>query len=200
MVNLRSRFVAPSIVLAGLFGFIGSAPAHAADYTIDCNQTPAAPYVDYDADPAIYYGVWDYSYDGTQDQTVTVNILNCGYHFVRDHTGTIAEGYKGQSANETYTMSVPIDGMADVWGYNIWDNPQRTTFIINMNNPAPSGGGGGGGGGEEESGGGSGEPEASSNSLPETGFDTSTAVSFGLFALISGFALALIRRRRIAAR
>jgi LPXTG-motif cell wall-anchored protein len=187
MSSRLGRLVAPTTLLIALFGIAGAAPAYAADYTIDCGQTQGAPYTDYDADPAIFYGVYEYDYDGTQTQTITVNILNCGYHFVRHPAGTIVEGYMGQSADGTYTITLPVDGLADAWGYNTWDSPQQTTFIINMYNPAPTDDGGGGGGG-----GGGSNPET----LPQTGFDTVSGIVLGGLALALGLALSVIRRIR----
>ena len=183
MSSRLGRLVAPTTLLIALFGIAGAAPAYAADYTIDCGQTQGAPYTDYDTDPAIFYGVYDHDYDGTQTQTITVNILNCGYHFVRHPAGTIVEGYQGQSADGTYTITLPVDGWADAWGYNIWDNPQRTNFIINMFNAAPTGGGGGGGGNDSE-------PLAQTGST-----DATSALLVGALVGAAGLALSVVRRR-----
>ncbi len=185
MSSRLGRLVAPTTLLIALFGIAGAAPAYAADYTIDCGQTQGAPYTDYDADPEIFYGVYEYEYDGTQTQTITVNILNCGYHLVRHPAGTIVGEYMGQSADETYTITLPVDGFADAWGYNTWDIPEQTNFIIEMYNPAPTDGGGGGGGGGSN-------PET----LPQTGFDTVSGIVLGGLALALGLALSVIRRIR----
>jgi LPXTG-motif cell wall-anchored protein len=210
MTSRWGRLLAPTTLLVAVFGFAGALPAHAADYTIDCSRTQGAPYTDNDPDPAIYYGIYNFNYDGTQTQTITVNILNCTYHLVRHPAGDVASGYMGQAANETYTITLPVDGWADAWGYNIWDNPQRTTFIINMYNPTPTDGGGGGGegdgggGGEGDGGGGEGdgggvnESGAGPNSatLPQTGFDSAGTAVLGAFALALGAVLSFIRRVR----
>jgi LPXTG-motif cell wall-anchored protein len=180
MNAIRNRFVLPAVLLGGLFSFGIGAPAHAvADYTIDCNQTQGPPYVDSDPDPAIWYSSWYAYFDGTQERIVTVNIVNCEYHGARDDlSGWIFQGYVGTDADEEYTVTIPVNGSAEVGGYNT--SPAQTNFTIRFGNDSSGGGGGGN----------------DSESLAQTGStDATSALLVGALVGAAGLALSVVRRR-----
>jgi LPXTG-motif cell wall-anchored protein len=180
MNAIRNRFALPATVLAGLFSFGIGAPAHAvADYTIDCNQTQGPPYEDTDSDPEIWYSSWYVDFDGTEERTVTVNIVNCDYHSVHDDpSGWIFQDYVGTAANVDYTVSIPVGDHAEVGGYNI--SPAQTNFTIRFgNDPSVDGDGGNG-------------PDA----LAQTGSSDATSVLLiGALVGAVGLALSVVRRR-----
>ncbi len=184
MYAIRRSFTPSAVLLAGLSIFTLAAPAQAiADYTIDCNQTQGPPYVDSNPDPAIWYSTYLQILDGAQERIVTVNILNCDYHSVHDDpSGWIFSGYVGTSADEEYTVTIPVGGSADVGGYNT--SPAETNFTIRFENDAPSDGGGTG---------------DDTDALAQTGSTDATSVLL-IGAFVGAVGLSLFARRGRLAR
>jgi LPXTG-motif cell wall-anchored protein len=181
MNSIHRSFALAAAVMAGLLSFAAATPAHAAtDYTIDCNQTQGPPYEDTDPRPEIWYSSYVENFGGTEEQTVTVHILNCEFHSVRDDpSGWIFQAYVGTDANEQYTVTIPVRGTAEVGGYNT--SPAETSFTIRFWNEAPSGGGGGGN---------------DSEPLAQTGStDATSALLVGALVGAAGLALSVARRR-----
>jgi LPXTG-motif cell wall-anchored protein len=119
-------------------------------------------------------------FDGTQERTVTVNVVNCDYHSVRDDpSGWIFQDYVGTVANVDYTVTIPIGDHAEVGGYNT--SPAQTNFTIRFGND-PTGGGGDGGN--------------ETDALAQTGStDITGALLVGALVGVVGLSLSLIRRR-----
>lgn len=105
------------------------------DYTINCNDPQEAPYVNYGQNGE-WYGAWDIDFGGATEVTKTVEVSGCGYYVADDVNGIVNE-YVGTSATTTLTVVVPVDGYAYVRGYNTWDAPQSTAFMIQFWNAAP---------------------------------------------------------------
>jgi LPXTG-motif cell wall-anchored protein len=176
---IRRSFALSAALLAGLFSVAVATPAHAdADYTIDCNQTQGPPYEDTDPRPEIWYSSYVENFGGTEEQTVTVHILNCEFHSVRDDpSGWIFQAYVGTDANEQYTVTIPVRGTAEVGGYNT--SPAETSFTIRFWNEAPSSGG-----------------EDDTEPLAQTGTtDATNALLAGGLVGAVGLALSVVRRR-----
>lgn len=113
-------------------------PVVNADYTIDCQDLSAqgAPYTNYGQNGE-WYGSRDVNFDGTQTQNFTVRIKGCGYTLKNDVNGVVND-YVGTGTDYTFNVTVPVNGYADLRGYNTWDAPASTTFIINFYNTAPA--------------------------------------------------------------
>jgi LPXTG-motif cell wall-anchored protein len=103
--------------------------------------------------------------------------VNCEYHGARDDlSGWIFQGYVGTDADEEYTVTIPVNGSAEVGGYNT--SPAETQFTIRFGNDGPSGGGN------------------DSEPLAQTGStDATSALLVGALVGAAGLALSVARRR-----
>lgn len=110
-----------------------TATATAPDYTINCGDPQSAPYTNLTPD-GDFYGNYDVNFDGTAEQSVTVKVENCNYHLAQDINGTY-NAYVGQETVSTYTVTVPVDGVATVSGYNTsFGTPTNVRFGISFYN------------------------------------------------------------------
>lgn len=114
----------------------------AVDYTIDCQDETTQTTDNYyrpfpETQPK--YWVRDINFGGTQAETKYVRVKGCGYSFARVYgnpDNVIRQDYFGTATDEVFRIDLAIDGAGDVWGYNTWDSPVDTTYIINFANYA----------------------------------------------------------------
>ncbi|MEY4366931.1 MAG: hypothetical protein RLZ28_346 [Actinomycetota bacterium] len=136
MKKLLSFAVALGVVFSGLVASTPAMATGAPDYVIDCQATQGAPWVDTDPSSS-YQGSLDVYLDGAQEYTKTVEVKNCGYHLATDGVNN-AGVYVGTSADVTYTIVIPVNTFKEARGYNTWDVPNLTTFIVNFWNFPPT--------------------------------------------------------------
>jgi hypothetical protein len=112
-------------------GFV-ALPANASgnSYVIDCAITPGPEWQTIES--GNFYGYQDIYLGGTQAETISVTIQNCEYHLVNDNNGYSYNEYVGTEGSGTYELTIPVDGLGDLRGYNVWGNPSQTTFIYNI--------------------------------------------------------------------
>lgn len=125
MASILSAF---SLLLGG--SIVAATPANAvgADYTIDCSLLAPGTY---DANDMPYVG------DGTAVVTLTVEIKNCGLHYVRNaYPDNILQDFLYTTDTVVYTLNVPTCSLGDAWGslYDWGNRANDKTKIISFMN------------------------------------------------------------------